>query len=309
MTVKNSEALKKVEDVKSSDELKTREALKNRDVKVNEDVRVRRDISATRRAVELEFEVPGTPEQVWHAIATGPGISSWLFPTEVEERVGGAVAFHIAPGMESAGVVTAFEPPRRFAYEEPEWNPPAPPLGTEFLIEARAGGTCVVRMVHSLFTSKEDWDDQFDGFEAGWVSFFDVLRTYLRHFSGMPCSPIRLMNKTDAATETDAWEQVQRALGLDGVMKGSRQQTSGPGVPRLAGLVERVGHRKHLYEVMLRLDEPAPGIALAGAYKWGGSVHAAVSLYLYGERGAAAIARDEPAWKAWMERHFPAAKG
>jgi uncharacterized protein YndB with AHSA1/START domain len=279
-------------------------------VKNLEDVIVRKELGATRRAVELEFEVPGTPEQVWHAIATGPGISSWLFPTDVEERVGGAVTFHIGPGMESAGVVTAFDPPRRIAYEEPDWNPPAPPLGTEFVIEARAGGTCVVRMVHSLFTSKEDWDDQFDGFEAGWVSFFDVLRTYLRHFFGMPCSPIRLMSDSGASTEAAAWEALQRALGLENVVKGSRQRASGPGVPPLAGVVERVGQRKHQHEVMLRLDEPAPGIALAGAYTWGGSVHAAIGLYLYGERGAAAIARDESAWKAWMERHFPAiAKG
>lgn len=284
--------------------------VKNSDeVPASEQVIVRKEIGATRRAVELEFEVPGTPEQVWDAIATGPGISSWLFPTEVEERTGGAVKFYVGPGMESAGVVTAFEPPRRFAYEEPDWNPPAPPLGTEFVIEARAGGTCVVRMVHSLFTSKEDWDDQFDGFEAGWVSFFDVLRAYLRDFYGMSCSPIRLMasaGTVESTTKAEVWEKLQRALGLKGLEKGSRLQTSGDGVPRLAGMVERVGCRTHLYEFMLRLDEPAPGIALAGAYSWGGSVHAAVGLFLYGDRGANAVARDEAVWKAWMERHFPA---
>ena len=35
-----------------------------------------------RRSVQVEFEVPGTPEEVWQAIATGPGISSWFVPTE-----------------------------------------------------------------------------------------------------------------------------------------------------------------------------------------------------------------------------------
>ena len=44
-----------------------------------------------RRYVEAEVEVPGTPEEVWRAIATGPGISSWFVPTQVEERVGGKV--------------------------------------------------------------------------------------------------------------------------------------------------------------------------------------------------------------------------
>ena len=39
-----------------------------------------------RRSVQVEVEVPGTPEEVWQAIATGPGVSSWFVPTEVEER-------------------------------------------------------------------------------------------------------------------------------------------------------------------------------------------------------------------------------
>ena len=39
-----------------------------------------------RRWVQVEVEVPGTPEEVWQAIATGPGISSWFVPTELEER-------------------------------------------------------------------------------------------------------------------------------------------------------------------------------------------------------------------------------
>jgi hypothetical protein len=34
-----------------------------------------------RRSVQVEVEVPGTPEQVWQAIATGPGVSSWFVPT------------------------------------------------------------------------------------------------------------------------------------------------------------------------------------------------------------------------------------
>ena len=45
-----------------------------------------------RRSVQVEVEVPGTPEEVWKAIATGPGISSWFVPTEFEERDGKPVA-------------------------------------------------------------------------------------------------------------------------------------------------------------------------------------------------------------------------
>jgi uncharacterized protein YndB with AHSA1/START domain len=69
-----------------------------------------------RRSVQIEFEVPGTPEEVWQAIATGPGVSSWFVPTEFEERDG-------------------------------------KPVATEWSIEARAGGVCRVRIVHSLLVS------------------------------------------------------------------------------------------------------------------------------------------------------------
>ena len=43
-----------------------------------------------RREIRLEIEVPGSVEEVWEAIATGPGISSWYVPHTVEERSGGA---------------------------------------------------------------------------------------------------------------------------------------------------------------------------------------------------------------------------
>ena len=57
-----------------------------------------------RRSVEVEFEVPGTPEEVWQALATGPGISSWFVPTDIDERDGKPVAvkLNFGPGMEPA---------------------------------------------------------------------------------------------------------------------------------------------------------------------------------------------------------------
>ncbi len=54
-----------------------------------------------RRWVEMEFLVPGTPEQVWQAIATGAGMSAWFTTTQIEERVGGAISFDF--GDENCG--------------------------------------------------------------------------------------------------------------------------------------------------------------------------------------------------------------
>jgi uncharacterized protein YndB with AHSA1/START domain len=92
----------------------------------------------TAPSVELEVEVAGTPEEVWEAIATGPGISAWLHPTQVEERQGGRFTFDMGFGSQQ-GTVTAWQPPHRFG-QEVRWRPggdlPAALVATEWLIEA-----------------------------------------------------------------------------------------------------------------------------------------------------------------------------
>lgn len=127
---------------------------------------VKKDESG-RRSVQAEVEVPGTPEEVWQAIATGPGISSWFVPSEVEERAGGAAICHFSPdgSMDSVARITAWDPPRRFVAETDDLGPGEQPVATEWIVEARSGGACVVRVVHSWFASSDDWDEQFEGSE------------------------------------------------------------------------------------------------------------------------------------------------
>jgi uncharacterized protein YndB with AHSA1/START domain len=143
---------------------------------------VKKDASG-RRSVEAEVEVPGTPEEVWQAIATGPGISSWFVPSEVEERAGGTAVSHFGPGnsMDSVGTIKTWDPPRSFVVETGEGPGP---VATEWIVESRSGRTCVVRVVHSWFASTDDWDDQFEGHTHGWRSFFRILHAYLKHFDG-----------------------------------------------------------------------------------------------------------------------------
>lgn len=131
------------------------------------------------RSVQVEVEVPGAPEEVWRAVATGPGVSSWFVPSEIEERAGGAVVSHFGPAMDAVATITAWEPPHRFSAESRDLGPDAPLLVTEWIVEARSGGSCVVRVIHSLVASTGEWDGQLAGIESGWPSFFDNLRRYL----------------------------------------------------------------------------------------------------------------------------------
>jgi uncharacterized protein YndB with AHSA1/START domain len=242
-------------------------------------------------------EVPGTPEEVWQAIATGPGISSWFVPCELEGREGGAIAMRFGPGMDLAATITRWEPPHRFAAESRD-QPDAPPVATEWIVEAASGGTCLVRVVHSWFASGDEWDAEFESREHGWPAFFRILRLYLTHFRGQTSSAIQVMAITESPVSA-AWNSLTRALGLTGVREGQRAE-SPDGAPRLGGFVERAGSSEQP-ESLVRLEAPAPGLAHLIAIPMGGHTCLSVRLYFYGDRAAGAAAREEPAWQALID--------
>src|SRR5271155_4490035 len=108
-----------------------------------------------RRSIQVEVEVPGTPEEVWRAINTSNGISSWFVPTKTEERVGGEMSLNFGPGMESHAMITAWDPPRYSAKESRELGAEGPTMAFEWFVEAKSGGTCIVRVVQSLFADTD----------------------------------------------------------------------------------------------------------------------------------------------------------
>jgi uncharacterized protein YndB with AHSA1/START domain len=158
--------------------------------------------------MEHTYEVAATPEQVWDAIATADGISAWMVPTRLDPQIGGEVSFDLGD-FTSIGVVTAYTPNVRFAYEEPwpiadhvdaiptemvEWFnssgvsmsqvyddlPSISPIATEFLIEAASGGTCVIRVVSSSYGSGADWENEFFAeMVEGWGALLDNLASHL----------------------------------------------------------------------------------------------------------------------------------
>lgn len=255
------------------------------------------------RYVQAEVEVPGTPEEVWDAIATGPGISSWFVPAQVDGRVGGAVVCHFGPGMDSVATITEWNPPHRFIADSRDgMGPDDPTVATEWIVEARAGGTCVVRVVHRWFTDSDSWDSQFEGHTQGWQAFFRVLRLYLAHFSGQHGTLAQVMGVAPPPKE-EAWAAWTGPLGLSGAAVGQRVSTP-TDAPRLAGTVEWAGQPGWPEDLLIRLDEPAPGIAHLVPHAMGGQVYLTMRLYLYGDRGPAAAAEAEAAWQAWMEEKF-----
>jgi uncharacterized protein YndB with AHSA1/START domain len=264
---------------------------------------VKQDASG-RRSVQVEFEVPDTPEEVWQAIATGPGISSWFVPAEIEERDGKPAAMKLTfgPGMEARSVVTAWDPPRMFAAQGEGWGG-SPPIATEWSVEARGGGVCIVRIVHSLFASTDDWDNQLEGTKSGWSGFLRTLRIYLTHFRGQR-SAIMQLTAPAAGTEAEAWEALTAALGVKGLSVGQRW-TAPAGVPSLGGVAEYLTQSP--YDALLRLDKPGPGVAALGVFTFPGGDQSMVAMnfYLYGDQAAETVARVTPPWQAWIQERFP----
>jgi uncharacterized protein YndB with AHSA1/START domain len=254
-----------------------------------------------RRVVQIEVEVPGTPEEVWQAIATGPGISSWFVPTEFEERDGKPVAVKLSfgPGMEIRSEGTTWEPPYMFATKA--GLPGSPPIANEWTVEARAGGVCILRIVQSLFGSTDDWDNQLEGAKGGLAGFLGILRLYLTHFRGQRSAIMKWMVPV-AGTEAEAWESLTAALGLKGLSVGQRC-TAPAGVPAFSGVAEYVSQSP--YDALLRLDKPGPGVAALGAVNFGGQSMVALNFYLYGDQAAGTVAHESPLWQAWFQERFP----
>ncbi len=191
------------------------------------------------RRMEKRIELDAEPEQVWEAIMTGPGISAWFVPHQVEPREGGTVRQRFGGGYDATGRVTAWEPGARFAYGSfDEIADGRPSYAFEFLVEGRQGGGTVLRFVQSGFLEGDDWDGEYDSFDAGWDMFFVNLRTYLAHFAGLPVHTVVTMAFTYGSA-AEAWTVLYRGLGLPGHPAVGEQVTLRPkGPPPIAGVVD-----------------------------------------------------------------------
>ncbi|HEY0501248.1 MAG TPA: SRPBCC domain-containing protein [Kutzneria sp.] len=151
---------------------------------------------------EESIEIPVSPELVWAAITTDSG--AWSFQVDVD---GDTARFHREPfAADAEATVTAWEPPHRFAYEDPSF-------ATEILVTARDQGSCVVRVASSLRVEGEGWDDIAEQASKGWGMTLHVLRCYATHFAGQPAAAVDLIRPVDKPADITA------NLPVDGVIE------------------------------------------------------------------------------------------
>lgn len=271
-----------------------------------------------RRSIEAEVQVPGPPEEVWRAIATGQGISSWFVPTQVEEREGGRAVSSFGPGMDSVGTIRMWNPPHSYVVETEEG-----PLevATEWIVEARAGGTCVVRVVHRWFADSDDWDGEFEGHAYGWLSFFRMLRLYVTHYAGQTCSAFDLAAFSNTPPP-ETWRTLKSAVTIDERTEGVASTPAAPALsgavvagikdpeqlraresaPQVRAVLEGMGDEEP--ELLIRLERPAQGFAHMFVMSLGDQTMVSMRFFFFGDEGASAAAKAEREWNGWLAERF-----
>ena len=186
-----------------------------------------------------EATVAASVEEVWAAIATGPGIDSWFMGrTEVEPGPDGAVRTSMGSfTMDSA--ITGWEPPRRFAHRGAD-GPQGRFIAYEYLIEGRDQGSTVVRVVASGFLPGDDWEAEFEAMSLGGAMYFATLVAYLNHFSGRTGRTVNLSGPP-VSDWPSAWAGLHRALGLSASPRvGDPVRTTVAGLAPIEGVVDFV---------------------------------------------------------------------
>ncbi|WP_199431273.1 SRPBCC family protein [Qaidamihabitans albus] len=236
-----------------------------------------------------EVEVPASPEQVWEAIATGPGIDSWFMGrNEVRPGAGGTVRMAFG-GYTPESAVTAWQPGQRLAYgSEPAADGRF--VAYEFLIEGRAGGSSVLRVVTSGFVPGDDWADEFEAMTLGNEMFFRTLVTYLTHFAGRTAVPLTVFGPPVADWDS-AWAALRSGLGLSGpATEGDRARLAPDGRTAVEGIVYFT-------------NEHTLGVRTADAFYrflrgFNGPMVAAHQYF-----SPIDIEQAESAWRSWLDRH------
>ena len=241
--------------------------------------------------IEQESVVDATPEQVWEAISTGPGLSSWFLGRhEIEPREGGTATLEIG-GFTDVATVTTWDPPNRLVTRgEPGLDGAFHHF--DYTIDRREGGRTGVRWIHSGMLG-DDWEAEYEGMSEGDPMYFRKLLEYLTYFSGRYATPVDAFGPNVPGDKDAAMAVFRRGLGLgDDVAEGDRVHLTPEGLPAIDGVVDEVsasflGVRTD--DALYRFIRGYEGTVMVGHHLFGDGVD--------GERAVAD-------WSDWLSKQF-----
>ena len=227
--------------------------------------------------IRREAELPGTPEDVWHAVATDEGNAAWLFP-----------------GLVDREQATVWDPPHRLVMRMD--GPDGWFNQIEDLIEGRDGSTTVLRYVHSgIFT--EDWDNQYDSAGRHTDFYLHTLGQYLEHFRGRRATYIggeesSGLEGPEASSKPGSFGVLKQALGVgDDASVGDRVRF---GPDEIEGEIDYA----HPHFLGIRTEDGLYRFFGRDAWGW----PTGMSAHLFSE--SVDTERTERAWSDWLAGVF-----
>jgi uncharacterized protein YndB with AHSA1/START domain len=189
--------------------------------------------------IHHDAEFDATPEQIWDAIATGPGIDSWYMGrTQIEVGEGGAVRTIFGDHILDS-TVTRWNPAKQLAYRG-QASADGRLLAFEFLIEGRDNGSTLLRMVASGFLPGDDWEAEYDAMTTGLGMYIRTLATYLKYFPGRTATPICVFGPP-VTDRSRTWSTLLNGLGLSNtVTEGDSIGVTIDGLTPIQGVVEYI---------------------------------------------------------------------
>lgn len=240
--------------------------------------------------VREELTLDATPEQVWAAIATGPGVDSWFMGrTEIEQRLGGTTTMDIG-GFEEQATITAWEPLKHYATRS-DPGPDGAFMAMEYLIEGRDQGTTVLKFVHSGFIGGDDWESEYDALKVGDGMYLRKLAIYLKHFAPRTAS-YSVMLWGPQVSNDKAWSAFAAAVGGD-TSPGASVTVSLDGLAQ-QGVVEFARQRPNFLGV--RTD--------SGLYVFLHGFRDTVVVEYHHYANDDSHKQTEAAMQSWLERSF-----
>ena len=189
------------------------------------------------RAIEMEIELQAPVEAVWKALTDPQELTQW-FPLEAGQNADGTIWMSWGREYRFDSRIEICEPGRRLrtvpvqshwsqdktekeegaSTDQPSWG-----MATDFYLDA-AGGTTVLRLVHSGFSPDAEWDALYDGTRRGWSFQLQALRHYLENHLGTPRRTAYVREFLKDLSREEAWQILFGPAGLarEGSLHGLR---------------------------------------------------------------------------------------
>ena len=279
--------------------------------RTEETVKIVAHQQGNERSLEAELQVDAPVEAVWKALTDADELANWFpFQSRVTPGVGGSIWLSWGGDGEEC-TIEAWEPERhlRTAWPGAHSADPETPVMVDYYLEGKGGGTAL-RLVHSGFSSDEEWDDEVDAHRRGWAFELRSLQHYLRHHRGTRRHMVKAQTPLTVSHD-EAWARVTGSEGLTrkgslkGLGEGDRYAITTAAGDHLEGEVRVVFAPTDLATTVERLNFSLLRLSIERFGYPDGPIQVQLWLAAYGLEATERQAL-EGRWQKMLEGLFPA---